>query len=118
MFLLAAANHDIIFVPLGESVTLSCSHEDQDVDKLVWKFNNKVLYADSFDPKDIGFANVHGYSNHSYNSYLYIEETRVKNAGKYTCFIDRTIRREIYVNVTGKYSCYCFYSCSYGGMSN
>ncbi|XP_071831300.1 uncharacterized protein [Apostichopus japonicus] len=91
------ANHDKLFVPLGESITLSCSHEDADI--IVWTFNNKVLYADSINPIDIGFANVNFYSNNSYNSYLYIEEIRGKNAGEYICLINDAIRREIYVNV-------------------
>ncbi|XP_071831318.1 uncharacterized protein [Apostichopus japonicus] len=101
VFLLpVVANHDNKCVPLGESITLSCPHEDQDVEKIMWTFNNKVLYADSFDPKDLGFANVNGYSNNSYNSYLYIKEIREQNAGEYKCLVNGTILQEIYVNVT------------------
>ncbi|PIK36109.1 putative tyrosine kinase receptor Cad96Ca, partial [Apostichopus japonicus] len=95
------ANDNTRWVLFGESITLSCSHEDDNVQPAVWKFNDRTVYASStyINPTELGFGNVKGYSNNKGGCYLHIEDIRFDNAGMYTCIIKGAIWIVFHINV-------------------
>lgn len=106
IFYLTDANNNTRWVLFGESITLSCSNEDNDGQLAVWKFNDKILYAIAISPTELGFENVKGYNNNNGGSFLNITDIRFNNAGMYTCIVKGATQTEVHINVASKRSDY------------
>ncbi|KAJ8034581.1 hypothetical protein HOLleu_21482 [Holothuria leucospilota] len=87
----------------NSSITINCSSSTNSSMTHVWWFNGIIIFANSFQPTEIGISNVQGtYVNSSF-SYLRFDGFSQINTGNYTCRDGNTVNKFFMLDIKGKF---------------
>ena len=77
------------------SITINCNSSDNTFLSHVWWFDNRIIFANGYDPTEIGIDNVRvEYLNSA--SYLHFDGFLRTNSGNYTC-VEGDVKKSIYI---------------------